>query len=105
MTPRYPLTITPEDITAHRERLCEWATANGLDPNDVADGYPIHVEKAKGGPVIRYRRFVLDGNGRQQINPSNSDEVWTAEHTAPCTVPPPDLPSTGPRVGTWWVGR
>lgn len=81
----------PGAFDAHRQALCDWLTANGLDPNDIPDHLPLRVEEGEGGMVIRYRAFVRTEEDVQQADSIYSDEVVTVERTHPCTVPPPGL--------------
>ncbi|WP_432136818.1 hypothetical protein [Streptomyces sp. bgisy154] len=97
--PWYPITITPEEVTTHREDLAAWVQANGIDPHTVPLGHPIRVEKGVAGPVIVYRAYVRNERGWLQIDPENDDEALTVECTAPCTVPPPDLGRAPGRAG------
>lgn len=86
--------FSPHLIRRHRARLCEWAKANGLDPDTIPDTHPIRVEDGEDGTVIRYRAFVLTDDRHKQVDPTDPNEVLTEERTAPCTVPPPNLGAT-----------
>ncbi|MGA4864117.1 hypothetical protein ACPB9J_15870 [Streptomyces lavendulocolor] len=85
------VTFSPYIIRRHREELSSWVQANGLNADVIPLDHPIQVEEGEGGPVIRYRAYLLDDDGRAQSDRFESGELLTEERTTPCTVPPPDL--------------
>jgi hypothetical protein len=69
------------DIAAHRTAVCDWAKANGLDPQLLSDDW-ISIEEADSGAVmIRYKRFKVDPQGRRVIDPDDRSRPWTEELT------------------------
>lgn len=94
------VTFSPYLIRRHREQLAKWMKANGLDPSDIPDDYPLRVEEGEGGTVIRYRAYVRTEDGSAQPDPDHSDEVLTEDRTVPCTVPAPDLDHPGTEART-----
>lgn len=63
MTTRIIETITAKDIDEHREVLCQWARANGIDPEDVAAGPGMTVERTGRRTVIVYHQIQRGGDG------------------------------------------
>lgn len=63
MTTRIITTITAEDIDEHREVLCAWARANGIEPEDVAAGPGMSVERTGRRTVIVYHQIHRGGDG------------------------------------------
>ncbi|KUN34820.1 hypothetical protein AQJ30_27515 [Streptomyces longwoodensis] len=57
MTTRVLATITQADIERHREALCEWARANGIEPRDIAAAPGLTVEQVGERTVIVYWEF------------------------------------------------
>lgn len=72
-----------------RVALCEWLTANGIDPNVVPIHSSFSVLEDGGDRVIHYQEHVLTTDGRKQVDPQDSNSVWIRDATAPCTVHPP----------------
>lgn len=72
--------ITPKDMERHRPALCAWAEANGIDPKGVA-AEPITVCLAGYRAKIEYVAFVLDEEGRRQVDPHGKDQPLTTRHT------------------------
>lgn len=74
-----------------RLALCEWLTANGIDPNIVplreAD---LRIDEKDGQRVILYTEFVRDElTGDILADPDNQQAV-TSSASAPCLVEPPE---------------
>ncbi|GAX57266.1 hypothetical protein [Streptomyces olivochromogenes] len=75
----------PRPAEEERVALCEWLTANGIDPNTV----PLHSELSIVDGVIRFEQYILTDDGHKQVDPEHRDTAWTRNATAPCTVAPP----------------
>ncbi|MEU7597291.1 hypothetical protein AB0B79_30305 [Streptomyces sp. NPDC039022] len=80
-----------EDLHEHREALCEWPMANGLEPRGVALRW-ISVEEDGERRFIRYGGFRHGLDGRRIVDPDAPDRAWTEERTAPLRT---DLPKIG----------
>ncbi|MEW2161433.1 hypothetical protein AB0912_00250 [Streptomyces sp. NPDC007084] len=80
------IVITPKDMERLRPALCAWAEANGIDPKGVAVE-PITVCFAVDSPKIEYVAFVLDEEGRRQVDPHGTDRVLTARHVTRLVSP------------------
>lgn len=91
MTTRTIATITAEDIDQHREALCEWAKANGIEPENVAASPGLTVERVGRRTVIVYHEFQRDARGWLQLDPDTPDKAWTVKRSTPLRVPLPDL--------------
>jgi hypothetical protein len=78
-------TISAAQVEEHRELLCRWAEANGIDPKSVALD-AVTVEKGDGQAVIRYQEIQRSPEGRPLVDPNHSDRVWLIERTAPQVV-------------------
>jgi hypothetical protein len=68
--------MKPDLDDERRAALCEWATANGLDPDRIDE----HIEVVR-GKEIRYRELVDVRDGAP---------VWE-DRKAPLSVPLPSL--------------
>ncbi|MEU3255849.1 hypothetical protein [Streptomyces sp. NPDC006997] len=88
-------TITAKDIEQHRETLVQWATANGIEPHDVAATPGMTIEQTGQRTVIVYRQFQRAADGKLQMDPGRSDQVWTIKRSTPLRVPLPDLDRDG----------
>lgn len=83
--------IRASEIALHRAQLCDWLTANGIDPKTVRDTW-ISVEEIDGSaPVIRYPAFKVDSNGRRMVDPDDETQSWTEQRTGALTVALPEL--------------
>lgn len=60
--------ITEADVRQHRPVLCEWAEANGLDPNRV-DRSGLTIEQHGDHKVIAYSEIQVDARGRKILGP------------------------------------
>lgn len=72
------------------EAICEWARANGLDPNEISADDDVTIEDTPDGRVIRCRVYVLSSSGSKQVAPMRSGEPLTEERTTPLVVEPPE---------------
>lgn len=81
-----------DDLAEHREALCEWIKANGIQPASVAMRW-LSVEEQDCQRVIRYQAFKRTPTGEVLMDPDEPHEAWTEERTAPLLVDPPDEPS------------
>ncbi|MFE7791306.1 hypothetical protein [Streptomyces sp. NPDC057460] len=86
------------DITARREHVAAWLTANGIAPDDVPLGRPItETTREDGTPVIQHTAFLredgklyADSTGdvaaeRREVDlvvpwDTDADTLWTTEH-------------------------
>ncbi|MFJ2259485.1 hypothetical protein ACIOKD_14285 [Streptomyces sp. NPDC087844] len=64
MTTRTITTITAEDIDTHREVLCAWATANGIEPEDVVARTGMTIQRTGRRTVIVYHQFQRSQDGK-----------------------------------------
>jgi hypothetical protein len=80
-----------EAIEGRRKTLCDWLTANGIDPVNVpVDSDLTITTEPDGTRAIRYQAFVLD-DGRKILD-ERSQGPAIETRTAPLVVDPP----------TWW---
>ena len=75
-------TISAAQIEEHRDFLCRWAEANGLDPKAIAVER-VTVEEIGRQTVIRYQEIQRSPEGRPLIDPDHGDKVWVIERTMP----------------------
>lgn len=86
------------DITARRELVAAWLTANGIAPDDVPYGRPItETTREDGTRIIQYTAFLcedgkryVDSTGdvatqRREVDlvvpwDADADTLWTTEH-------------------------
>lgn len=65
--------ITADDVNRmaepDRERILEWVRHHGLDPRNTWSVRCV-------GPFVLARVYVLDKQGRKQIDPRRDDEAW-----------------------------
>jgi hypothetical protein len=88
MSTRVLVTITEQAIDRHREALCAWATANGIDPRRIASRPGLTIERSgRRGLSIVYRELQRDVDGRWLPDPDRPDEVWTVRKATPMTRP------------------
>ncbi|WP_263165417.1 hypothetical protein [Streptomyces sp. SCSIO ZS0520] len=71
-------------MKTHRDALCTWAVANGLDPRQIAQ-QPITIRPHGNHTVIEYRAFVLDKQGRHQLDPQHQHQALTTTRTTRLT--------------------
>ncbi|MFD8516505.1 hypothetical protein ACFV27_36870 [Streptomyces antimycoticus] len=75
-----------------REALCQWLTANGINPNDVPIDADLTITtETDGTRLIRYEAFVTDSDGRKLID-ERGQGAAIEKRTARLDVEPPD----------WW---
>lgn len=79
--------VDPTEV--RRVALCEWLTANGVDPNTVPQFSTFAVLEDAGARVIHYQQHVLTSDGHAQVDPQDNESVWIRDATTPCTVEPP----------------
>jgi hypothetical protein len=73
-----------------RQALCEWLTANGIDPNTVPlYDSGLRITEQDGQRIICYTEYVLTDTGRKQTNPDDSRKVWMRPASVPCKTEPP----------------
>lgn len=77
MTSTVLMTITADDIEQHRDALCRWAKANGLDPNNIASAPGLTIERSGKGRSIVWHEFQRDDQGRIMPDPADPTVVWT----------------------------
>jgi hypothetical protein len=82
------------DPDGRRKELCDWLTANSIDPHDVPIRGDLTIGTEDGQRVIRYEAFALTDDGRQTHDPRNEGIGGAAveRRTVPLLVEPPD----------WW---
>lgn len=81
---------TPNE--GRREALCQWLTANGINPSDVPIDADLTITTEPDGTrLIRYEAFVLDADGHRIVDERGQD-VAIETRTTRLNVEPPD----------WW---
>jgi hypothetical protein len=82
------------DPDGRRKELCDWLTANGIDPRTVPIRGDLTIGAEDDQRVIRYEAFVLTDDGRQTCDPRGEgvDGAAVERRTVPLLVEPPD----------WW---
>lgn len=92
MSTRVLATITAQAIDRHREALCAWATANGIDPKGIAASPGLTIERSgRRGVSILYRELQRTTDGRSLPDPDRPDEAWTVRKATPMTRPLSDF--------------
>jgi hypothetical protein len=101
---------TEEDI----KRICDWARAQGVDPDRVSTQDVLSIDLVGDGTLsLRFRRKVADGEGRDLPCPTCASCVQTEPASVPLVTAPPAMPGeyhwrswTGPNgealVATGW---
>ncbi|MET9702306.1 hypothetical protein [Streptomyces griseus] len=87
MTSTTITTITAGDIAEHREQLCQWAEANGLNPTDIASAPGVTIERTGKRTVIVWRQFQRDDQGRIMADPADPTTAWTVRKASRLTSP------------------
>jgi len=73
-----------------RLAICEWLTANGIDPNTVPlYDHNLRIVDQDGQRAIHYTEYVLTDDGRAQVDPEDPDSAWARNTSRPCLVDPP----------------
>lgn len=73
-----------------RVAICEWLTANGIDPKAVPRyEHKLRIVTENGQRAIHYTEYVLTDDGRAQVDPEDPEAVWTRDTSRPCLVDPP----------------
>ena len=52
-----------------RDRVLDWLRRHGLDPHNTWSCRTV-------GPLVLAKVYVLDGQGRKQLDPRRDDEAW-----------------------------
>lgn len=91
MTTRVLATITAEDMARHRAALCDWARANGIEPQDVAAKPGLTIEQTGQRKVIVYWQFQRASDGNVLGDPDHPGEALTVRRAARLRVPLPAL--------------
>ncbi|NUP16483.1 MAG: hypothetical protein HOZ81_10335 [Streptomyces sp.] len=99
MTSAVIATITAAGMERHRERLCQWAEANGLDPKDIASAPGVAIERSGRRIVIVWRQFQRDDQGRIMIDPADPTDAWTVRRASRLTSPLDDHGLAGADLG------
>lgn len=74
-----------------RQQLCDWLTANGIDPNLVPLDADITIGKEGEHQALRCEVLILDANGRRILD-ERGERCATHTAVVPLTVTPPE----------WW---
>lgn len=77
---------------SRRTALCDWLTANGIDPNFVLVDGDLTIVDTDEGRIIRVEVCVADENGRKQLD-ERGEHIATEIRMVPLVVEPP----------TWWT--
>lgn len=65
-----------EELDANREAICEWLTANHIDPRHVDPAW-ISIEIYAGQTLIRWKGIKRTLDGRALVDPDNPNQHWT----------------------------
>jgi hypothetical protein len=71
---------------SRRTELCDWLTANGIEPNTVPIDGDLTIVDTEHGQVIRYETFVQK-DGAKVMDPRGGDAYEI--HTVPLVAEPP----------------
>lgn len=77
--------IRQAEVAQHREALCRWLQANGLEPDRVVDRW-FSIELVDGQRVIRYRQYKVTADGHWLVDPDDENRGWSEERTAALVV-------------------
>ncbi|KFK91501.1 hypothetical protein IX27_00260 [Streptomyces sp. JS01] len=88
MTSTVLMTITEDDVHKHREALCRWVEANGLNPKDIASAPGVTIERTGKRTDIVWRQFQRDDQGRIMSDPADPTTAWTVRKATRMTSPP-----------------
>jgi hypothetical protein len=69
----------------HRDHICEWIRANGLDPGSI----PAHSTVTVAGGTITYTVWLKDDKGKLNLGPDRRPIAET--RTSPLVVEPDDV--------------
>lgn len=73
---------------SRRHALCDWLTANGIEPNLVLVDGDLTITDTEQGRAIRVEVCVVDENGRRPLD-DRGQNIATEIRTVPLTVEPP----------------
>lgn len=79
--------ISAEDIARHRNVLCQWAEANGINPVNIAASPGLTVERTGRRTHIVYREIQRDAEGHAHLDPANPHEMLTIRKATPLISP------------------
>lgn len=80
----------PWPTEGERLAICEWLTANGIDPGTVPlNDHKLRIVAQDGQRAIHYTEYVLTDDGHIQVDPEDPDNAWVRDTSRPCLVDPP----------------
>ncbi|WP_405960806.1 hypothetical protein OG235_27975 [Streptomyces sp. NBC_00024] len=79
------------ELDGRRKELCDWLTANHIEPRDVPVRGDLAVDTVDGQRVIRYEAMLHSADGRLMLD-DRGEDVAIERRTVPLLVEPPD----------WW---
>lgn len=74
-----------EPTEEERVAICEWLTANGINPKAV----PLQCLLTISNGTIHFEEYVLTDDGSRQVDPTDTNRAWARPATAACRVQPP----------------
>lgn len=84
-----PVQPTAAETERRRVAMCEWLTANGINPNHVPADSAFRIATGRSGQrTIHYTGYVTTADGNKQVDPEDRNRAWREERTAPCQVEP-----------------
>jgi hypothetical protein len=77
------------ELDGRRKELCDWLTANRINPDTVPLHGDLTIHTVDGQRVIHYEAFVRGENGRVMADERGENEA-VERRTVPLLVEPPD---------------
>ncbi|MEU9014298.1 hypothetical protein AB0D12_31915 [Streptomyces sp. NPDC048479] len=83
-------TVNNEDAEHWRIAMCDWLTANNVDPKGVPQDSDFDITTSGDGQrTIHYTAYVRTKDGSKLIDPDDKTRAWQEQRSAPCLVEPP----------------
>ena len=79
------------ELDGRRKELCDWLTANHINPSTVPVKGDLTIADVDGQRVIRYEAMLISPDGRLMLD-DRGEDVAIETRTVPLLVEPPD----------WW---
>lgn len=76
------------ELEGRRKELCDWLTANHIDPHDVPVDGDLTTDTVDGQRVIRYEAMLRSADGRLVLDDRGEDAA-IERRTVPLLVEPP----------------
>ncbi|WP_405019565.1 hypothetical protein OHV05_24515 [Kitasatospora sp. NBC_00070] len=67
-----------DELEGNRQVICDWLTANHIDPCDVDPAW-VSIETYAGSKIIRWKAIKRTVEGRALVDPDDPNRHWVVE--------------------------